>query len=221
MEKILLFCLVILSVCALAAQETASEEPENGANETVKAEVPAEAQPAAEPAKEEPKEETQPNVAAELEKQAETSHQAVLESTEISEEKEDVVEARSKAKGRKKAKMPKMHYSRPYLGAGIPMIVLGSLSVALLMPAMSAMALAASDTGKDKDSKFWTELRNDDHAAWTAGAVLSGVLGAGMVAVGGWMVTVKKPLQNQYVEVTELSVVPTNEGMFASFGLKF
>ena len=229
MKKVLLFFTVILSVFTLLAQETAKEEVENNGTEAVNSEAQAEeVQPAETPsetsAKEESEKESQPEVAAELEKQAEASHQAVIDampesSDEVSETKEELRQSKSKAK--KKAKPQKIRYSRPYIGLGIPMVVIGSLSVIGLMPAMGAMAFAASDTCKNKDSRFCEELRNDDHTAWTTGAVLTGVLGAGMIITGSWLVSVKKPLENQYIEVTELALAPTEKGFFASFGFNF
>ena len=226
MKKFLLFFTVILSVFTLLAQETAKEEIKNESTEAVKPEAQAEVQPAeTQPetsVKEEPEKESQPDVATELEKQAEASHQAVINampesSGEVSETKEES----QQSKAQKKAKSQKIKYSRPYIGIGIPMVVIGSLSVIGLMPAMGAMAVAASDTCKDKDSGFCTEVRNDDHTAWTTGAVLSGVVGAGMVVTGSWLVSVQKPRKNQNVTLNSFTIVPRKQGMFASIGFKF
>ena len=241
MKKISLFMLMIFGLFILFAQEAPKEEPKNevkeeaqpaeAAPEAVKEEAQPEAVQPAETApeaqvKEEPKEEAQPeavqqpenagsvqeeqakepqpDTAAELEQQAEESHAAVVQD-EI-----PVV-----------GRQPKTDYYRPYLGVGVPFVVLGSLSVVILMPAMGAMAFAASDGCKDKDWDFCEQCRNDHHTAWTTGAVLSGVIGAGMIVTGSWLITVQKPRENQYVKLNNVAVVPTKKGMMASVGFNF
>lgn len=158
-------------------------------------------------AQEEPKNmeqaEQQPDTAAELDKQAEESHAAVADEIPVA------------------GRPQKTDYYRPYLGVGVPLVVLGSLSVVILMPAMGAMAFAASDGCKDKDWDFCEQCRNDHHTAWTTGAVLTGVLGAGMIVTGSWLITVQKPRENQYVRLNNVAVVPTKKGMMASVGFNF
>jgi hypothetical protein len=225
MKKISLFLLMIFSACVLFAQEAPKEEPKNEVKEEPKTEAVAEAQPAEaapEAAKEEPtnvetlpetspqeepknevKEEQQPDTAAELEKQAEESHAAVADGNPAP------------------AYQAGVEYYRPYLGVGVPLVVLGSISVLVLMPAMGAMAFAASDGCKDKDWDFCEQCRNDHHTAWTTGAVLTGVLGAGMIVTGSWLITVQKPRENQVVRLNNFAVMPTKKGMMASVGFKF
>ena len=232
MKKISLFLLMIFAAHFLFAQEAPKEEPTNEVNEEVKNEANAEAQPEEvsqeAQAQEEQKsaeklsetsQEQQPDVAAELEQQAEASHEAVSEA--VTDKKTDDAEAGGKAKKQKASKQPKAKLYRPYIGIGIPLVVLGSVSVAVLMPAMGAMAFAASDQCKDKDWEFCKQCRNDHHGAWTAGAVLTGIFGAGMVVTGSWLISVKKPAENQYVRLNNVAVVPTKNGVFASAGFEF
>ena len=207
---------MIFSACVLFAQDAPKEEPKNVETlpETSPQEEPKEEvqqEPAQEPAQETPQEEPknmeqaeqQPDTAAELDKQAEESHAAVADEIPVA------------------GRPQKTDYYRPYLGVGVPLVVLGSLSVVVLMPAMGAMAFAASDGCKDKDWDFCEQCRNDHHTAWTTGAVLTGVLGAGMIVTGSWLITVQKPRENQYVRLNNVAVVPTKKGMMASVGFNF
>ena len=121
-------------------------------------------------------------------------------------------------------KPQKIKYYRPYLGAGIPLIVIGSVSFALMMPAMGTMAFAASDACEGKDWGFCEELHENNkkhHTAWTVGSVMTGVVGAGMIAVGSWLTSVEKPRENQCVTLEGVAVLPTKDGMYASIGLGF
>ena len=240
MKKISLFLLMIFSACVLFAQEAPKEEPKNEVKEEPKTEAVAEAQPAEaapeavkeEPQnvetlpetspQEEPKEEVQQEPAQETPKEepkteqqpeaaAETEPQAVEESPESADKDEIPVAGRQ----------PRVEYYRPYLGVGVPFVVIGSISVLVLMPAMGAMAFAASDGCKDKDWDFCEQCRNDHHAAWTTGAVLTGVIGAGMIVTGSWLITVQKPRENQVVRLNNFAVMPTKKGMMASVGFNF
>ena len=123
-----------------------------------------------------------------------------------------------------KEKERKIKYYRPYLGAGIPLIVIGSVSFALMMPAMGTMAFAASDACEGKDWGFCEELHENNkkhHTAWTVGSVMTGVVGAGMIAVGSWLTSIQKPRENQCVTLEGVAVLPTKDGMYASIGLGF
>lgn len=98
-------------------------------------------------------------------------------------------------KNRRKLNITDLKYYRPYKGIGIPLIAIGAVSFAVMMPAMGAMAFAASDACEGKDWGFCEELHDNNkkhHTAWTVGAVMTGVVGAGMIVVGSWMTSVKK-----------------------------
>jgi len=209
---------------AEAAPEAAKEEPKNV--ETLPETSPQEEPKNAEAVKEEPKEEVQqepanetaqetpkeePKTEQQPEVAAETEQQAAEESPESASKDEIPVVGRQ----------PRVEYYRPYLGVGVPLVVLGSISVLVLMPSMGAMAFAASDGCKDKDWDFCEQCRNDHHTAWTTGAVLTGVLGAGMIVTGSWLITVQKPRENQVVRLNNFAVMPTKKGMMASVGFKF
>ena len=245
MKKFSLFLLMFFSIFVLFAQETPNAEAANEVKEETKAEPAAETQTAAAPeaeqpadtpaaVKEEPKEETSPEAAAEAKEPAETvgqeaqnqeeQVQAAAETTDSREEQKEAEPSDGTKKEKKKAKTPKIKYERPYLGIGIPFVVLGSLSAAVLMPAMGAMAVAASDvcnTDENKDGEFCKKCRTDNHTAWTVGAVMTGVVGAGMIITGSWLISVKRPRQNQNVELNNVAILPTKDGMFASVGLNF
>lgn len=225
---------MIFGVFVLFAQKTAQDEPKNEVNEEVKAEAPAEAQPeAAQPAeaneeaavKEEPAEADKAEAATDT-KPAETAPEAQQEEAQVAETTAAEPESSEpeegwEAESRKVASGDsEIEYYRPYLGVGAPMIVIGSLSVLVFMPAMGAMAFAASDGCKGKDWEFCKQCGNDHHAAWTTGAVLTGVLGAGMVIVGSWLSSIERP-KSELVEVSGISILPSKDGMFASVGLKF
>ena len=248
MKKISLFLLMIFSACVLFAQEAPKEEPKNEVKEEPKTEAVAEAQPAEaapEAAKEEPQNvetlpETSPQEEPKEEVQQEPAQEPAQETVQETpkeepktEQQPEVVaetepqaaeespESASKDEIPVAGRQPKAEYYRPYLGVGIPFVVLGSVSVLVLMPAMGAMAFAASDGCKDKDWDFCEQCRNDHHAAWTTGAVLTGVIGAGMIVTGSWLITVQKPRENQVVRLNNFAVMPTKKGMMASVGFKF
>lgn len=224
MKKISLFMLMIFGVFMLFAQEAQKEEPKN---EEVKAEAAAEAQPAeAEPETAQPAEQQNAEAlpaetpAQEEQKPEETPAQAEPE-TPAQAEPETVNEPHPYVNVYSKPE--KVKYYRPYLGAGVPLIVIGSVSFMIMMPAMGTMAFAASDACEGKDWDFCEELHENNkkhHTAWTVGSVMTGVVGAGMIAVGSWLTSIEKP-KNQPVEVSGFSILPSNKGMFASLGLKF
>ncbi len=230
MKKISMFMLMIFGMFMLFAQEAPKEEPKN---EEVKADAAAEAQPAeqqpaeAQPETAQPAEqqnaEAQPveTTAQEEQKPAETQPaEAAQTSQEPAETAQEPAETPLEM-SQKSVKPQKVKYYRPYKGIGIPLLVLGSVSVALLMPAMGTMAFAASDSCKGKDWDFCEQCRNNHHAAWTTGAVLTGVIGAGMIVTGSWLISVQKPRENQYVTLNGIAVLPTKEGMYASLGFNF
>lgn len=244
MKKISLFLLMIFSACVLFAQEAPKEEPKNEVKEEPKTEAVAEAQPAEaapEAVKEEPQNvetlpETSPQEEPKEEVQQEPAQETVQETPKEepkTEQQPDVVaetepqaaeespESASKDEIPVAGRQPKAEYYRPYLGVGVPLVVLGSISVLVLMPSMGAMAFAASDGCKDKDWDFCEQCRNDHHTAWTTGAVLTGVLGAGMIVTGSWLITVQKPRENQVVRLNNFAVMPTKKGMMASVGFNF
>lgn len=238
MKKISLFMLMIFGVFMLFAQEAQKEEPKN---EEVKAEAAAEAQPAeaapetAQPA-EQQNAEAQPaeTPAQEEQKPAEPEAPEKAEAAPQEEQTpaETVEEAPAQAEQPAPANAPqpyvygktqKIKYYRPYLGAGVPLIVIGSVSFLIMMPAMGTMAFAASDACEGKDWDFCEELHENNkkhHTAWTVGSVMTGVVGAGMIAVGSWLTSIEKP-KNMPVEISGFSILPSNKGMFASLGLKF
>ena len=221
MKKISMFMLMIFGAFILFAQEAPKEEPKNE-------EVKAEAQPA-EAAQEAPKEAETP--AQEEQKPAETQPAEAAPQEEQT-PAETVEEAPAQAEQPAPANAPqpyvygktqKIKYYRPYLGAGVPLIVIGSVSFLIMMPAMGTMAFAASDACEGKDWDFCEELHENNkkhHTAWTVGSVMTGVVGAGMIAVGSWLTSIEKP-KNMPVEISGFSILPSNKGMFASLGLKF
>ena len=94
----------------------------------------------------------------------------------------------------------------------------------IMMPAMGTMAFAASDACEGKDWDFCEELHDNNkkhHTAWTVGSVMTGVFGAGMIAVGSWLTSIEKPRENQTVQLSSLAVLPKKNGMYASIGFKF
>lgn len=236
MKKISLFMLMIFGVFMLFAQEAQKEEPKN---EEVKAEAAAEAQPAeAEPETAQPAEqqnaEAQPaeTPAQEEQKPAEPETQAQEEQKpEETQPAEPETTAQAEPEPANapqpyvygSGKPEKIKYYRPYLGAGVPLIVIGSVSFMIMMPAMGTMAFAASDACEGKDWDFCEELHDNNkkhHTAWTVGSVMTGVVGAGMIAVGSWLTSIEKP-KNMPVEVSGFSILPSKKGMVASVGLKF
>ncbi len=237
MKKISLFMLLIFGVFMLFAQETASEPAQENA---AAAETAAEqAQPAENTA--EPAETTTPEASQEPAQPAETpaepAEQNVETTPETSQEPAETQPAEQETPALAEpepanAPQPnanvyggqqKVEYYRPYLGAGVPLIVIGSVSFMVMMPAMGTMAFAASDACEGKDWDFCEELHENNkkhHTAWTVGSVMTGVVGAGMIAVGSWLTSIEKP-KNMPVEVSGFAILPSNKGMLASLGLKF
>ena len=229
MKKISLFMVMIFGIfmifAADAASETAQESVETTPEQAQTAETAQE--PAADP--EQPDEnvkesvETSPETSqepAETEQPAETVQEPLETLPETSPEPEQPAEPVQHRSG----KPQKIKYYRPYLGAGIPLIVIGSVSFALMMPAMGTMAFAASDACEGKDWGFCEELHENNkkhHTAWTVGSVMTGVVGAGMIAVGSWLTSIQKPRENQCVTLEGVAVLPTKDGMYASIGLGF
>lgn len=234
MKKISLFMLMIFGIFMLFATDAAPETAQENAAAPETAQTPAEtaaeqAQPAentAEPVEMLPETSPEPAQTAETpaqeeQKPAETQPaEAAQTSQEPAETAQEPAETPLEM-SQKSGKPQKVKYYRPYKGIGIPLLVLGSVSVALLMPAMGTMAFAASDSCKDKDWDFCEQCRNNHHAAWTTGAVLTGVIGAGMIVTGSWLISVQKPRENQYVTLNGIAVLPTKEGMYASVGFDF
>ena len=214
---------IFMLFAADAAPETAQEnavEPETAQAPAENVQEPAETLPEA---SQEPAENTQEAVETSPEtsqEPAENVQEPVETSPETSPEPEQPAEPVKPRSG----KPQKIKYYRPYLGAGIPLIVIGSVSFALMMPAMGTMAFAASDACEGKDWGFCEELHENNkkhHTAWTVGSVMTGVVGAGMIAVGSWLTSVEKPRENQCVTLEGVAVLPTKDGMYASIGLGF
>lgn len=237
MKKISMFMLMIFGMFMLFAQDAAPETAQENAAAPETAQTPAEtaaeqAQPAEnvqEPAETSPEPAQEP--AGNAPEPAETAPEPVETSPETSQEPakntmepvSEVVEEPVK-KAPRAGKPQKIKYYRPYLGAGIPLIVIGSVSFALMMPAMGTMAFAASDACEGKDWGFCEQLHDNNkkhHTAWTVGAVMTGVVGAGMIAVGSWLTSIQKPRENQCVTLEGVAVLPTKDGMYASIGLGF
>ena len=218
-----------------AAPEASKEEPQNAETlpETSQSsETSQESQPAAtvqeaeakEESKEESKEEDQPEDA----KKGETTKAAKNETEDEYESEferdEDFYIPVEEDEVTKTGRRSDTEYYRPYLGVGVSLVVIGSISVLAVMPAMGAMAVADSDicaNNEEKQYAFCAVLRTGHHTAWTTGAVLSGVVGAGMVVTGSWLVSVQKPRKNQNVTLNSFTIVPRKQGMFASIGFKF
>ena len=214
---------IFMLFAADAAPETAQEnavEPETAQAPAENVQEPAETLPEA---SQEPAENTQEAV----ETSPETSQEAaenVQEPVETLPETSPEPEQPAEPVKPRSGKPQKIKYYRPYLGAGIPLIVIGSVSFALMMPAMGTMAFAASDACEGKDWGFCEELHENNkkhHTAWTVGSVMTGVVGAGMIAVGSWLTSVEKPRENQCVTLEGVAVLPTKDGMYASIGLGF
>lgn len=229
-----MFMLMIFGMFMLFAQDAAPETAQENAVAPETAQTPAE--PAAEQAQpaetaQEPAAEPAQEPAGNAPEPAETAPEPVETSPETSQEPaENTMEPVSEVveepveKAPRSEKPQKIKYYRPYLGAGIPLIVIGSVSFALMMPAMGTMAFAASDACEGKDWGFCEELHDNNkkhHTAWTVGSVMTGVVGAGMIAVGSWLTSIQKPRENQCVTLNGVAVLPTKEGMYASIGLGF
>ena len=233
MKKMSLFMLMIFGMFMLFAQDAATETTqENAAASETAAEQAQPAENTAEPVETAPETSQEPaqtaETPAEQEAPVETLPETSLQPEETSQEpaEQDVEKAKpaKKSKRTRSEKPQKIKMDRPYAGAGIPLIAIGAVSFALLMPAMGTMAFAASDACEGKDWGFCEELHKNNkkhHTAWTVGAVMTGVVGAGMIVVGSWMTSVKKPKENQNVVLNNLAVLPTKEGMYASVGFDF
>jgi len=237
MKKISLFMLMIFGMFMLFATDAAPETAQENAADSETA--AGQAQPAentAEPVETAPETSPEPAQTAETpaetpveqETPAETLPETSLQPEEtVQEPAEQEIETARPAKKSKKIraeKPQKIKMDRPYAGAGIPLIAVGAVSFAVLMPAMGTMAFAASDACEGKDWGFCEQLHENNkkhHTAWTVGAVMTGVVGAGMIVVGSWMTSIKKPKENQNVVLNNLAVLPTKEGMYASVGFDF
>ena len=226
MKKISLFMLMIFGIFMLFAADAAPETAQESAEAAPEQAEPAEnaQEPAAD--QEQPAESVQQPVETAPEASAETAQpaEAVQEPVEMLPETSPEPEQPAEPAQPRSEKPQKIKYYRPYLGAGIPLIVIGSVSFALMMPAMGTMAFAASDACEGKDWDFCEELHDNNkkhHTAWTVGSVMTGVVGAGMIAVGSWLTSVEKPRENQCVTLEGVAVLPTKDGMYASIGLGF
>ena len=231
MKKISLFVLMIFGIFMLFAADVAPETAQENAVEPETAQAPAEnVQEPAETLPEtsqEPAENTQeavetsPETSQEQAQPAENVQEPVETSPETSPEPEQPAES-----VQPRSEIPQTsEYYRPYEEVGVSLIVLGSLSVGLVMPIMSFMAFTASDACEGTDwGKWFTDLHENSkkhHTAWTVGSVMTGVVGAGMIAVGSWLKSVEKPRENQCVTLEGVAVLPTRDGMYASIGLGF
>ena len=214
---------IFMLFAADAAPETAQEnavEPETAQAPAENVQEPAETLPetSQEPAENAPEPvETSPETSQEPAENVQEPAETLPETSPEPEQPAEPVQHRS-------GKPQKIKYYRPYLGAGIPLIVIGSVSFALMMPAMGTMAFAASDACEGKHWGFCEELHENNkkhHTAWTVGSVMTGVVGAGMIAVGSWLTSVEKPRENQCVTLEGVAVLPTKDGMYASIGLGF
>ena len=214
---------IFMLFAADAAPETAQEnavEPETVQTPAENAQDPVETLPET---SQEPAENTQESVETSPETSQETAETA-QESAETLPETSTEPEQPAEPVQPRSENPQKIEYYRPYLGAGVPLIVIGSVSFLVMMPAMGAMAFAASDACEGKDWGFCEELHDNNkkhHTAWTVGSVMTGVLGAGMIAVGSWLTTVQKPRENQCVTLNNVAILPTKEGMYASVGFDF
>ena len=224
MKKISLFMLMIFGIFMLFAADAAPETAQENAAAPETAQTPAETAPEqAQPAEnaQEPVE-TSPETSQEP---AENAQEPAETSPETSQEPPETSSETSQKSEEPRSENPqKVEYYRPYLGAGVPLIVIGSISFIVMMPAMGTMAFAASDACEGKDWDFCEELHDNNkkhHTAWTVGSVMTGVVGAGMIAVGSWLTSVEKPRQNQSVQLNSVAVLPRKNGMFASIGFKF
>ena len=231
MKKISMFMLMIFGIFMLFATDAAPETAQENAAAPETAQTPAETAPeqaqpaetAQEPAETSPETSQEP---AEAVKEEVKEEPAAVEEPkeEVKEEPVAEVVEEPAEKAPRSEKPQKIKYYRPYLGAGIPLIVIGSVSFALMMPAMGTMAFAASDACEGKDWDFCEELHDNNkkhHTAWTVGSVMTGVVGAGMIAVGSWLTSIEKPRENQCIQLSGVSVLPRKNGMFASIGFKF
>ena len=227
MKKISLFMLMIFGIFMLFAADAAPETAQENAVEPETVQTPAEnAQDPVETLPEtsqEPAENTQESVETSPETSQETAETA-QESAETLPETSTEPEQPAEPVQPRSENPQKIEYYRPYLGAGVPLIVIGSVSFLIMMPAMGTMAFAASDACEGKDWDFCEELHDNNkkhHTAWTVGSVMTGVVGAGMIAVGSWLTSVEKPRKNQPLQLSAVSVLPKKNGMFASVGFKF
>lgn len=232
MKKISMFMLMIFGIFMLFATDAAPETAQENAAAPETAQTPAEtapeqAQPAEnvqEPAETSPEASQEPVESVKEEPKEEVKEESAVVEEPKEEEPVAAVVEEPVEKAPRSEKPQKIKYYRPYMGAGIPLIVIGSVSFALMMPAMGTMAFAASDACEGKDWGFCEELHENNkkhHTAWTVGAVMTGVVGAGMIAVGSWLTSIQKPRENQCVTLNGVAVLPTKEGMYASIGLGF
>ena len=226
MKKISLFMLMIFGIFMLfaadAATETSQESVETAPEQAQPAENAQEPVETLPETSQDPAENVQEPVetAPEQAQSAENAQEPVETLPETSQEPEQPAEP-----VQPRSEIPQtVEYYRPYLGAGVPLIVIGSISFMVMMPAMGTMAFAASDACEGKDWGFCEELHENNkkhHTAWTVGSVMTGVVGAGMIAVGSWLTSIEKPRENQYVTLNNVAILPTKEGMYASVGFNF
>ena len=101
---------------------------------------------------------------------------------------------------------------RPYVGWGIPLIIVGSGSIGAMIAYSVVAAYYADDDYYDE--------HNDGWAGYTTAAVMSGVLGTGLLITGAILTSIKRPV-NQNFTLNNLSIAPTKGGMFASAGFSF
>ena len=102
-------------------------------------------------------------------------------------------------------------YSRPYMGWGIPAIIIGSMGIVGMM----GFSNAAASCNADYDCSI------SEWAGWSYAAIASGFLGAGLIVSGAIFTTIKKPQKPKSVSVNNLSVSPMKNGVYASAGFNF
>lgn len=101
-------------------------------------------------------------------------------------------------------------YSRPYMGWGIPAIIIGSMGIALMI----GFSTAAASCYDDFDHM-------GEWIGFSYAAAFSGLLGAGLIVSGAIFTTIKQPRKPKSVSVNNLSVSPTKNGVYASAGFNF
>lgn len=102
-------------------------------------------------------------------------------------------------------------YSRPYMGWGIPAIIIGSMGIVGMM----GFSNAAASCNADYDCSI------SEWAGWSYAAIASGFLGAGLIVSGAIFTTIKKPQKPKSVSVNNLSVSPMKNGVYASAVFNF
>ena len=115
---------------------------------------------------------------------------------------------------------------RPYVGWGVPLIIIGAGALAN-MAWTSAVAKYYVDNGSyyvrggyGYNAYEYHEGNDKACAGYTTAAVMSGVLGAGLLITGAILTSIKRPVDQNFT-LNNLSVTSTKGGMFASAGFAF